>query len=83
MVAQVDPRPDLVYFGSTTLGATTFPLAGFLVSIFAVLAFVDEDAGVIDALALFHFIRVGPNETDAGDEESAKEMARKAPEKAT
>jgi formate dehydrogenase iron-sulfur subunit len=27
-------------------------------------------------VGFFHFIRVGPNETDAGDEEAANEMAR-------
>jgi formate dehydrogenase iron-sulfur subunit len=34
-------------------------------------------------VGFFHFIRVGPNETDAGDEEAANEMARteRAPEK--
>jgi len=28
-------------------------------------------------VGFFHFIRVGPNETDGGDEEGANEMARK------
>jgi formate dehydrogenase iron-sulfur subunit len=27
-------------------------------------------------VGFFHFIRVGPNETDAGDEEAANKMAR-------
>jgi formate dehydrogenase iron-sulfur subunit len=26
----------------------------------------------------FHYVRVGPNETDAGDEDAANEMARTA-----